>query len=295
MGDIPFVRLSAEDLVPDHDDLFVDTGIVGTLEELAWGDPLILKGPKGTGKTLAIEEFCSEIGASRVRQNCNSETDTRDLIGTFGMQGDSVFFTLGTLTTAIEVANETGACVLILEEINTLRPEMHSALFSVADFRRAVEAPFLGKTFKVNKGCQFWIVGTMNPGYGGTYSLNEALQSRFNFAEVSYMDEKDESRLLEAQFSSPAAVNERRLVSRLLTLAGESRTGEWDYALSTRDLCYLVRLTERIGKERMFRILEAKFEPDHRDKIRARIQSIFSVNITNVKLWEPACSVLSKS
>ena len=292
MGNIPFVRLSAEDLVPDHDEMFVDTGIVGTLEELAWGDPLILKGPKGTGKTLAIEEFCAEIGASRVRQNCNSETDTRDLIGTFGMQGDGVFFTLGTLTTAIEVANETGACVLILEEINTLRPEMHSALFSVADFRRAVEAPFLGKTFKVNKGCQFWIVGTMNPGYGGTYTLNEALQSRFNFAEVSYMEEKTEARLLEAQFPSGlVAVGERRIVSRLLTLAQESRTGEWDYALSTRDLCYLVRLIGRVGTERMLRILEAKFEPDHRDNIRARIQSIFGININEVELW---CSPTSK-
>lgn len=289
--DTPFVRLSAEDLVPEHDDLYVDNGIVGTLEEMAWGDPLILKGPKGTGKTLAIEEFCAEIGAPRVRQNCNSETDTRDLIGTFGMQGEHVYFTLGSLTTAIEVANETGACVLIIEEINKIRPEMHSALFSVADFRRAVEVPFLGKTFRVNKGCQFWIVGTMNPGYGGTYTLNEALQSRFNFAEVLYMSEEDEARLLEGRFRTPAALKERKMIGHLLTLAQESRTGEWDYALSTRDLVYLVRLYERIGLERTLRILEAKFEPEHRDSIRARVQSTFSVNLNNVDLW---CSPTSK-
>lgn len=285
MSNIPFVRLSAEDLTPEHDDTYVNTGMVDTLEELAWGDPLILKGPKGTGKTLAIEEFCAEIGAPRVRQNCNSETDQRDLLGTFGMQGDSVYFTLGTLTTAIEVANEAGACVLILEEINTLRPEMHSALFSVADFRRAVEAPFLGKTFRVNKDVNFWVVGTMNPGYGGTYSLNEALQSRFNFAEVNYMGEKEETALLESHFSSPPAVTERRLVGRLLTLAQESRTGEWDYALSTRDLVYLIRLYERIGIERTLRILESKFEPEHRDNIRARVQSTFNVNLNEVELF----------
>lgn len=286
MDAVPFVRLSAEDLVPEHDDAFVDVGIVPTLEKLAWGDPLILKGPKGSGKTLAIEEFCAMVGAPRVRQNCNAETNTRDLIGTYGMQGDSVFFTLGTLTTAIEVANEDGACVLILEEINTLRPELHSALFSVADFRRAVEVPSLGKIFKVNKGCQFWIIGTMNPGYGGTYHLNEALQSRFNFAEVNYMDEAQEAELLENTFARPPAVGERRLVRSLLTFAQESRSGEWDYALSTRDLVYLIRLHERIGKERMVRVLEAKFDPEHRSAIRGRIQSTFAVNPAGVELWQ---------
>lgn len=286
MDSIPFVRLSAEDLVPESDDDFVDVGIVPTLEKLAWGDPIILKGPKGSGKTLAIEQFCSMVGAPRVRQNCNSETNSRDLIGTYGMQGDSVFFTLGTLTTAIEVANESGACVLILEEINTLRPELHSALFSVADFRRAVEVPSLGKIFKVNKGVNFWIVGTMNPGYGGTYHLNEALQSRFNFAEVNYMDEKDEAGLLEKVFSSPPHATERSLVRKLLNFAVESRSGEWEYALSTRDLVYLVRLRERIGTERMLRVLEAKFDPEHREAIRGRIQSVFAINPAGVELWQ---------
>jgi len=201
------------------------------------------------------------------------------------MQGDSVFFTLGTLTTAISVANECGACVLIVEEINTLRPELHSALFSVADFRRSVEVPSLGKIFKVNPGVNFWIVGTMNPGYGGTYHLNEALRSRFNFAEVSYMDEKDEATLLEKVFSSPPHAAGRKLVRKLLNFAVESRSGEWEYALSTRDLVYLVRLQERIGDARMLRVLEAKFDPEHRDAIRSRLQSTFAINPARVELW----------
>jgi len=286
MDAVPFVRLSAEDLVPSKDDCFVDVGIVPTLEAIAWGDPLILKGPKGSGKTLAIEQFCAMVGAPRVRQNCNSETNTRDLIGTYGMQGDSVFFTLGTLTTAIEVANEDGACVLILEEINTLRPELHSALFSVADFRRSVEVPSLGKIFKVNPGVNFWIIGTMNPGYGGTYHLNEALQSRFNFAEVNYMPEDKESSLLEDTFTSPPALSERKLVKGLMTFAQESRSGEWDYALSTRDLVHLIRLHEKIGTPRMLRVLEAKFDPEHLEAIRSRVQSIFAVNLATVELWK---------
>lgn len=289
MASIPFVRLSSEDLTPDHDDLYIDTGIVDTLEKLAWGDPLILKGPKGTGKTLAIEEFCALVGAPRVRQNCTSETDKREFLGTMLYQGDTLVFSMGTLTTAIDVANEQGACVLIIEEINKLPPTNHSMLFSVADFRRAVEVPYLGKIFKVNPGCQFWIVGTMNPGYSGTYTLNEALQSRFNFAEVGYMSEAQESILLETLLQkisgSPPAVKERRLIKRLLTFAAETRTNKFDYALSPRDLSYFIRLYHQIGLERALKMLEGKFEPEHMEAIRKRVQSIFKVNLATVELW----------
>lgn len=283
---VPFVRLSAEDLTPEHDDCFMDVGIVGTLEELAWGDPIILKGPKGTGKTLAIEEFCATVGSPRVRITCHSETPISDLIGTYNISGGDSFLSGGAFTTAVDVANEYGACVLIVEEINALPPEMHTSLFSLCDFRRSVEVPKMGRLFKVNKGVNFWVVGTMNPGYGGTYHLNEALQSRFNFAEVSYMDEADEKRLLEQSFSTPVHVTERRVIDALMTISGESRSGEWDYALSLRDLVYLIRVYEKLGKERMLKILEAKFDVDHRDAIRKRIQSVFNVNLAKVDLWK---------
>jgi hypothetical protein len=116
--------------------------------------------------------------------------------------------------------------------------------------------------------------------------LNEALQSRFNFAEVGYMDEKDEIALLEGTFTSPPAVGERRLVRSLMTFAQESRSGEWEYALSVRDLVYSIRLHERIGTPRMLRILEAKFDPEHREAIRGRLQSAFAVNPAAVELWQ---------
>ena len=282
---VPFMRLPDEDLVPDHDEFFVDTGIVPTLREMLFTDPIILKGPKGTGKTLAIEELCAAEGIPRVRQNCNSRTSERDLIGAYSMQGDAPVFVLGSLTTAIEAANSAGACVLILEEINTLPPELHSALFSVADFRQAVEAPSLGKIFRVKPNHSFWIVGTMNPGYAGTYHLNEALRSRFDFAEVGYMDEKNEAQILQNAFSKPPAVEQRRLVTGLLTLAQESRAGEWEYALSTRDLVYLIRRSEQLGKERMLRLMVGKFDPEHREDIFRRVQSTFNVNLNGVDLW----------
>ena len=280
------VKMNSDDLVPDTDTTYVDVGLIGLLNELSFGEPLILKGPKGSGKTLAIEQLCSKNGVPMIRENCNSGTDETQLIGSFGMEGSDVHFCLGSLPLAIETANETGEAFLVLEEINTLRPQVQSMIFSVADYRRAVEAPALGQKFALRDGAHLWVIGTMNPGYSGTYQLNEALRSRFDFIEVGYMPERQEQDLLEMSYSTPADLEQRRFAKGLLVLAQESRTYEWDYALSTRDLVHTVRKAEKIGNRKALKMLLQKFDPEYKEKMEARVQSIFAVNLQEVVLYE---------
>jgi MoxR-like ATPase len=279
------VKMPASQLVPVSDTNYVDTGLLGLVEELAWGEALILKGPKGSGKTLAIEQWCAAAEIAMVRENCNSGTDETQLIGSFGMEGNDVHFTLGALPLAIETANTEGGCVLVLEEINTLRPQVQSMVFSVADYRKSVECPHLGHKFTLKKDAQMWVLGTMNPGYAGTYQLNEALRSRFDFIEVGYMPQAKEKELLETSFSSPADVEQRRIAARLLTFAEESRAYQWDYALSTRDLVHTIRKIEKIGLSRGLKLLVNKFDPEHKQAIEARVQSMFNINLQEVSLY----------
>jgi len=280
------VKMKAEDLVPVTDHSYVDVGLTGLLNELSFGEPLILKGPKGSGKTLAIEQLCSKNGVAMIRENCNSGTDETQLIGSFGMEGTDVHFCLGALPLAIETANEVGEAFLVLEEINTLRPQVQSMVFSVADYRKAVEAPSLGKKFALKPDACLWVIGTMNPGYSGTYQLNEALRSRFDFIEVGYMPERQEQDLLEMSYSTPADLEQRRFAKGLLVLAQESRTYEWDYALSTRDLVHTINKAERIGTRKALKMLLQKFDPEFKEKIEARVQSVFAVNLQEVVLYE---------
>lgn len=279
------IRMDPDDLVPPSDDDYVDIGLVKLLDDLSWGDAAILKGPKGTGKTLGIEQWCSRHGVPMVRENCTSGTDKSQLIGTFGMQGEKVVFSLGSLPLAIETANDAGACVLVLEEVNTLRPQVQSTIFPVADYRKSVESNFLGKKFELEDGADLWVLGTMNPGYSGTYQLNEALRDRFDFIEVLYLAEAEERKILEGAFKTPPSVEERRLAARLLQFAAESRTLDWDYALSTRGLVKAIRKYERIGLDKMLKILTDTFDPEHKSAIEARVQSIFAINLQDVKLY----------
>lgn len=279
------VKMPPSQLIPSTDPNYVDTGLLGLVEELAWGEALILKGPKGAGKTLAIEQWCAAAEIPMVRENCNSGTDETQLLGSFGMEGNDVHFTLGALPLAIETANSEGGCVLVLEEINTLRPQVQSMVFSVADYRKSVECPHLGRKFTLVPDAQLWVLGTMNPGYAGTYQLNEALRSRFDFIEVGYMSQAKEKELLELTFPNKPDVEERRIAARLLTFAEESRAYQWEYALSTRDLVHTIRKIPRIGLSRALKLLVNKFDPEHKQAIEARVQSMFNINLQEVDLY----------
>jgi MoxR-like ATPase len=286
MKNVPIQRTKAEDLVPSVHNDYMDTGILALLDQLAWKRPIILKGPKGSGKTLAAEQWAALQGIPMVRQDCSEDTSFRDLIGAFGIQGDEVYYGLGSLTSAIDIANEHGGCLYVAEELNALPPKAQKIMNAACDYRQAVEVANIGRVFKLKPGHKIWIIGTMNPNYGGTYNLNEDLRSRFGFVHVGYMAANKEKDLLLGTFTNPPAAAEKRIVDSIHQLALESRTGKLgDYALSTRDLVHFITDFEVLGQNKALKMLEGKYEGDDVKQFQARVSSLFTaVNLTNVRL-----------
>lgn len=286
IGHIEYRRIDARYLTPRVIDDYQDVGIVGLLESLSFGPNVILKGPKGGGKTLAIEQWAAKHGVPLLRQDCTEETSVRDLIGTFSLQGTEVFYMLGTLTAAIDVANEQGGCVVVLEEINTLPPASQKILNPIADYRQEISVPKIGKVFRVEGKAKIWLVGTMNPNYGGTYNLNEDFRSRFEFVEVNYMPIHMEKDLLHSKFPTPPSVEERRMVDKIVTLAKETRSGDMEYALSTRDLVqFIENYTHLCSWPKALKMLEGKYEGENIKNFQTRVMSTFQVNLVEVKLF----------
>ena len=279
-------KIPSEQLVPSHQDKYIDTGILPLLDAMAWRRPLMLKGPKGSGKTMAIEQWCAAQGVPMVRQDCSEDITSKDLIGSYGLEGNDIYFGCGSLTTAIEVANEEGGCVLVLEEVNTLPSKSQKILNPLCDFRQNISVPKIGKVFKLKPGHRIWVVGTMNPNYAGTYSLNEDFRSRWGMVQVGYMSEEKERQLLLDVFSKPATAKQKDVVERLLSLAQASRTGKLgDYALSTRDLADFIPDYEALGLAKALKVLEGKYDDaeDIKD-YTAQVMSLFTVNLEGVKL-----------
>ena len=280
-------KIDPKYLVPRANPNYLDVGLLPLLRKLAWGTNLILKGPKGVGKTLAVEQFAAESGCPMLRLDCTQDTGSRDMLGSYTIEGEQVFFALGALTAAIETANEEGGCIVVLEEINTLEPGMQKVLNPVADYRQEVSMPKLGKVFRVKDGCKIWFIGTMNQKYGGTYLLNEDLRSRWNFIEVRYPTTAQERKILLAVYGDSPTASERGLVNNIMTVAGETRgNNDMGYALSPRDLVSFIETRILLDDDGLaLKLLEGKYEGDKVKNFRARVKSTFNINLDAIKMY----------
>jgi len=272
-------RLSAEDYVAKEGLVYVDTRELHPLyEKLAFRASLILVGPKGEGKSLSVAAYCAKHSYPVITFDCSEDVRRSHLIGTFTIRGNETPFVLGPLTTAFEIANEKGSCVLILEEINALTPQMQKVLNPVTDWRRSIEVPEAKRVFKLKPDAKLWVVGTMNTAvYGGVYALNEDLKSRFRMIPIEYPKKEEERKVLTEVLHQNKIVVEKSLMDKLLTLAQESRQGSVEYAFSTRDLVQILEDAHFIGISKALWMATGKFEGADRVMIAKRIESTFGI------------------
>jgi MoxR-like ATPase len=246
---------------------------------MAFKSNLVLVGPKGVGKTLSFQSYAAKKSIPIVTFDCSEDVRRSNLIGMYTMRGNETPFILGPLTTAFEVANETGACILVLEEVNGLSPQMQKVLNPMADFRKRIEVPECGRVFELKNGAKLWLVGTMNTSaYGGVYALNEDLKSRFRMLSVSYPQPEAEQKIVEAHF--PKGID-ATVLKRVMVLAQETRQKALEYALSPRDVVQILEDSVSLGMERALRVAIGKFDGDDQATVKARIQSIFGYTMTD--------------
>lgn len=267
-------------------DRYVDTyGLLPLLHRLCFDsgrmcwDPvnILLTGPKGTGKSLFLASFARENQIPYLALDCSEETKERHLRGGFVVKSGTTPFVLGALANALVVANETGAAMLVLEEINALSPQRQKELNAITDFRKKVEIPELSWRIELAPGAKLFIAGTMNPSvYGGTYELNEDLKSRFFEIDVPYPPAAEEKKILR-EIASTAIPDE--LLDKLVQIAQETRQEASQYALSTRDLVELVKAAARVGWEDALFLAAQKFSVDDRKLILERIKDATRVSV----------------
>lgn len=276
-------RIPTEEYAPRQGLKFVDVfGLHGLYEGLMFRSNLVLVGPKGIGKTLSFQTFAALKKCPIITFDCSEDVRRSHLIGHHLLRGGDTPFVLGPLTTAFEIANEVGQCILVLEEINGLSPQMQKVLNGLADFRRRIEVPECQKVFKLNAGAKLWFVGTMNTAvYGGVYALNEDLKSRFRLLALEYPDPAQEKAILTEVVDSELLKKlDPKMLDRVLQLAIETRQKAMEYALSPRDVQQLVEDIGLVGLPRALRVLIGKFDGDDRNTVKARIASIFGVKVT---------------
>lgn len=256
---------------------------------LEGGIPLLLVGPKGVGKTLVIANYAHRKKIPIIQFDCSENSKRTDLIGRFRLEGEQVVFELGILAKAIEVANQMGIAILVLEELNALTPQMQKVLNQLLDWRKHVHVPEIGQIYTLQNGAQLLICGTQNPTtYGGVHELNEDLLSRWGVWRWNYPKEAHEKEII-----STEGVSED-IVKKLLTLSKDLRAGVSDnnleYALSPRDEVKFLQLYKQYAKAGMkdqealktaldIGIIGLYEVDNHVETVKARIRSAFNVDM----------------
>jgi MoxR-like ATPase len=275
--------MSAKEYAPKEGLKFIDVfNLHGLYEGMAFRSNLVLAGPKGIGKTLSLQAYAAKVKAPVTTFDCSEDVRRAHLIGHHILRGGETPFVLGPLTTAFEIANEVGRCILVLEEINGLSPQMQKVLNGLADFRRRIEVPECQKVFKLKEGAKLWFTGTMNTAvYGGVYALNEDLKSRFRLLALDYPKPSEEREILNGIIEPELLQKlEPKLIDRVIQLAIETRQKALEYALSPRDVQQIIEDVALIGLSRALRVLIGKFDGEDRDTVKERIKSIFGVSVT---------------
>lgn len=247
--------------------------------------PLLIRGPKGIGKTLSIADWvANRPRIPFIQYDCSEGTKESNLIGRSIIHKDGTTpFKLGVIPTAIELANKTKVAVLCLEEVGSLPPAMQKLLNPLLDWRCGLYVDALDRHFHLDPEARLVVFATSNPSSnGGVFELNADLKSRFAIWNWDYPEKEDEQRLLN-MVGIPDSFS-----SGLLQLAMETRAlekkGNIEYGISTRDLADAFDLyrsyssVEGIDVEQL--VLELKIlgnyeSDDQLNTVKSRIESIF--------------------
>ena len=251
--------------------------------------PLLLIGPTGTGKTLSQAAYCQQRNIANLQADCSEGTKKADLIGRFVILEGTVWFQLGTLPAAIEIANQLKTAAIDFEEVNGLLPHMQKIVNQFLDYRDHVYIPEIGRLFKVNEGCKLMVFATMNPStYGGTHELNKDFEDRFTPFKVPYPSSEQEFEILEHEGVPENIV--RSLIQLGMELRASMASGDLDSSPSPRTnqmFCDAYRVYDGSAKLKdralplaLTHVILNKFQsPKQAETVAGRMQRVFGVNV----------------
>ena len=265
-----------ENLVPETDPNFVKFGNFPDLKRVIQSGlfyPVFITGMSGNGKTLGVEQACSETGRELIRVNITVETDEDDLIGGFRLVNGQTVWHNGAVIEALE-----RGAILLLDEID-LASNKIMCLQSILE-GKGVFLKKIGEYIKPKDG--FNIIATANTkGKGsddgrfiGTNVLNEAFLERFPITfEQEYPTVKTEIKILTALSESlkiPMIGEHTKFIKHLCDWSDIVRRtfkeGGVDEIISTRRLTHIIRAYSIFGnKEKAVQICLNRFDDETKE------------------------------
>jgi len=199
-----------------------------------------LKGPAGSGKTLAVHKL-AELNKKKLAViTADGGLRRRDMIGQREMINGTTYFEAGEFASAAR----NGDWALI-DEVSMAEADALGFLLGMTDRCGSVGSTFTigGKVIDVHPDFRCFI--TRNPGYAGTKTMNEALKDRFYTFEVAPLLDKDLEKMLNAHKLNPTHIAQSVPVVSALYRAWEKNSIA--YQISPRRVLIASQLASELG------------------------------------------------
>ena len=157
----------------------------------------VLQAPAGMGKTSSLISYAHSKGWDVFVQECSSDMDTEDFVGSWTIEGGDTVFLAGESASAfhraaeIEEGKKKGEIgddkmvLLLLDEVNLVQPAVLKSLGSLFDSRKYINTPF----GRILCGESLIIAGTMNSEEDSAgYLLDPTFRSRVLILKLSVKD-----------------------------------------------------------------------------------------------------------
>ena len=239
---------SEQNLIPQKDDTFVKFGNFSDVKKIIQSRifyPTFITGLSGNGKTLTVEQACSQLGRELIRVNITVETDEDDLIGGFRLVGGETVWHNGPVIEALQ-----RGAVLLLDEID-LASNKILCLQSILE-GKGVFLKKIGKWVAPTEGFQVFATantkgkGSEDGRFIGTNVLNEAFLERFPVTfEQEYPSSAIEAKIL------GKTCDDDQFTTKLVDWADIIRKTFYDGGIeeiiSTRRLVHIVKAYKIFG------------------------------------------------
>lgn len=200
------------------------------------GKNLMITGPGGCGKTLAVMTAAEALGRPLFRFNLGATQDPRStLIGnTHFDKSSGTYFRQSEFINAIQTPN----AVILLDELSRAHPEAWNILMSVIDYTqrylRIDESPDTPE-ISVADGVTFIATANIGIEYTATRVLDRALTDRFLVLEMDLLTQPQQLELLNSNYPENGEGNSI-LANIYNTILNESRldSGKISTYFSTR-------------------------------------------------------------